>query len=138
MFDQRCLKIYAVNIPGVTDGRLAAPRRESRTEASAAVSSFANSSTGEAKDYGSSPPSVRRMSAKPDVEDEYEDYPEDDARPIKPKASTFYNDRDPEEGYDDVESDAKGEAFPPGQHPLENVPNFSELPLPEDLSSKSR
>ena len=78
------------------------------------------------------------MSAKPDVEEDYEDYQEDDARPIKPKATISYNDHDPEEAYDNDESDPRREAFPPGQHPLEDVPNFSELPSPEELSSKLR
>ena len=60
-------------------------------------------------------------------------------RQIRPKATELYNDRDPflgEEG--DADDDNVPASFPPGQHPLENVPNFVELSAPEALRGKSR
>ena len=60
-------------------------------------------------------------------------------RQIRPKATELYNDRDPflgEEG--DADDDNVPASFPPGQHPLENVPNFMELSAPEALRGKSR
>lgn len=58
-------------------------------------------------------------------------------RPIRPKANADYNDRDPLiEDADTVV--APVESFPPGQHPLEGIKDFNELPSPESLNTLSR
>jgi hypothetical protein len=60
-------------------------------------------------------------------------------RPIRPKGQLTYNDNDPEmpSEYPAGAAGAVAEAhFPPGQHPLEGVPNVGELPAPEALLGK--
>lgn len=71
------------------------------------------------------------------------DYGDGSERPIRPKERSTYDDRDPDIG--ELETDEqmlssryKEEKFAPGSHPLEGVPNLSELPTPEDLIGKSR
>lgn len=60
-------------------------------------------------------------------------------RPIRPKGQPTYTDTDPEMP-SEYPSGAGGAAaetrFPPGQHPLEEVPNMAELPAPEALLGK--
>lgn len=58
-------------------------------------------------------------------------------RPIRPKATVDYNDRDPVVETDVVDN-RPAEHFAKGEHPLEGVPRFMELAAPEPLSSKSR
>jgi hypothetical protein len=62
-------------------------------------------------------------------------------RPIRPKAQTDYNDRDPIVDQGDDSSMGTGmpsESFPVGEHPLEGVPGCLDLPTPELLSIKSK
>lgn len=64
-------------------------------------------------------------------EEEYGD------RPIRPKANLVYDDKDPEVEGSEL-SPRHVVNFAPGQHPLEGVPNCSELPAPDSgLSKKS-
>lgn len=70
---------------------------------------------------------------------------EDDDRPIKPKATPSYMDKDPmlENDMGGMDSNTGGsgmpvEKFPPGQHPLEGIAGFLELPTPEPLTAKNR
>jgi hypothetical protein len=58
-------------------------------------------------------------------------------RPIKPKANTDYNDRDPMIEAEDVTA-VPVESFPPGHHPLEGIKDFMELSSPESLNTLSR
>lgn len=58
-------------------------------------------------------------------------------RPIKLKAVVDYSIAGDEEAYL-ANTNAAVEKFPPGQHPLEGVPNFIELPTPEAIVGKSR
>jgi hypothetical protein len=60
-----------------------------------------------------------------------------DTRPIRPKATESYNDPDAFLGEEEVE-EGFPEKFPPGQHPLQGVPNFQDLGAPELLRGKSR
>lgn len=69
--------------------------------------------------------------------DDY-DYNDNGDRPIRPKERSTYDDRDPDIGEMDEPPRFREEKFAPGQHPLEGVPNLSELPTPEDLMGKSR
>ena len=62
-----------------------------------------------------------------------------DTRPIRPKATDKYDDRDPEvdpDGYGDKGED--GVTFPPGQHPLQGVSNLADLPPPEDVRGTNK
>lgn len=66
---------------------------------------------------------------------------DDDDRPIRPKNTFDYNDRDPVVEADGGPSNAdegSKERFAPGQHPLEGVAGFDELPAPESLAGKAR
>jgi hypothetical protein len=70
-------------------------------------------------------------------------YEEDDdrpimERPIRPKARVDYNDIDPTIETEAAAPAVPTESFPPGQHPLEDVPNFQDLPTPEQLTIKSK
>eukprot|EP01039_Chlorochromonas_danica_P000180 gene180-190_t len=72
----------------------------------------------------------------------YSDALDDDAdRPIRPKAQMTYDDKDP--SVDDGGDGAGGtgmplERFPPGEHPLEGIPGFMDLPTPEMLTAPTR
>jgi centrosomal protein CEP104 len=60
-------------------------------------------------------------------------------RPIRPKERTTYDDRDPNgPSKDDYEEQhyQNDNEFSPGEHPLEDIPNFEELPNPEELRGK--
>jgi hypothetical protein len=62
-----------------------------------------------------------------------------DTRPIRPKATNKYDDRDPEvdpDGYD--AKDDRGQNFPAGEHPLEGVSNLADLPAPEELRGANK
>lgn len=68
-------------------------------------------------------------------------------RPIRPTGSSAYMDAavggiddDPNafQGGGGIPTKKSMDHFPPGEHPLEGVPNFSDLPAPEGLSGKSR
>jgi centrosomal protein CEP104 len=63
-----------------------------------------------------------------------------DDRPIKPKSNMDYNDRDPtvETNDDGMNTGMPTEKFPVGEHPLEGIPGFLDLPTPEQLTIKSR
>jgi hypothetical protein len=64
-----------------------------------------------------------------------------DDRPIRPKPQVDYNDRDPIVDQGDDGSAGTGmpkESFPVGEHPLEGIPGFLDLPTPELLSIKSK
>lgn len=64
-----------------------------------------------------------------------------DDRPIRPKPVTDYNDRDPvieENNEGPLGTGMPKESFPVGEHPLEGIPGFLDLPTPEPLSIKSR
>lgn len=68
----------------------------------------------------------------------YDNHGDEDGRPIRPKQNPTYNDRDP-----DLENDVAvaqpAAVFPPGQHPLQDVPNFAELPEPEaNMTTKAK
>jgi centrosomal protein CEP104 len=67
-----------------------------------------------------------------------EEYLPNGDRPIRPKSRTDYEDADPDAGIIDVPERFKEENFSPGAHPLEGMPNFEELPIPEELRGKSR
>ena len=80
-------------------------------------------------------------------EDNYQDYgnasQEDDdsnlplmERPIRPKANVDYNDPDP--ALNEQAPPVPTETFAPGQHPLEGIPGFVDLPTPEPLNTLSR
>jgi cell division septum initiation protein DivIVA len=84
-------------------------------------------------------------------EEEYDDnFVYGDDRPIKPKAQMDYNDRDPNnndninnsnnnnDGGDAMGTGMPVETFPVGEHPLEGVKGFLDLPTPEQLTIKSR
>lgn len=64
-----------------------------------------------------------------------EEYLPNGDRPIRPK-------KDADADYDDEaafpDRFKEEEAFPDGQHPLEGVPNSSDLPVPDDLIGKSK
>ena len=70
----------------------------------------------------------------------YNNYDEEDPtdRPIRPKAKADYNDLDPNIGEVDNGHVMPQEVFPPGQHPLEGLPNILELPTPEPLNAKAK
>jgi cell division septum initiation protein DivIVA len=78
-------------------------------------------------------------------EEEYDDnFVYGDDRPIKPKPQMDYNDRDPNNN-DNINNNNDGndtgmpvETFPVGEHPLEGVKGFLDLPTPEQLTIKSR
>ncbi len=72
-----------------------------------------------------------------DEEDSHLDVME---RPIKPKAHADYNDRDPmiEEPEPAGGTGMPTESFPVGEHPLEGIQGFLDLPTPEALSIKSK
>lgn len=105
----------------------------------------------EAVDLGS--PRGAKLSARQQYEedeDEDSDYVGSNDRPIRPKATTDYNDRDPEIEPMGIftnsfnllisigkEMDSKS-SFQNGEHPLEGVPNLGELPTPEDLKGLSK
>ncbi len=57
-------------------------------------------------------------------------------RPIRPKANSNYNDRDPFIEAEDVI--VQTETFPPGHHPLEGIKDCNDLPSPESLTTLSR
>lgn len=62
-------------------------------------------------------------------------------RPIRPKNNEYYNDQDPDqENYEEkiLNTDQPKEDFPQGEHPLEGIPQYSDLPTPEPLSLLSR
>eukprot|EP00981_Chlorochromonas_danica_P010681 scaffold3335_cov234-Ochromonas_danica.AAC.7 len=79
---------------------------------------------------------------EPEVRISYSDALDDDAdRPIRPKAQMTYDDKDP--SVDDGGDGAGGtgmplERFPPGEHPLEGIPGFMDLPTPEMLTAPTR
>lgn len=56
-------------------------------------------------------------------------------RPIRPKAAPKYDDPDPEMPEEDP---VPQEDFPDGKHPLIGVPNYHDLPTPEELSIKAK
>jgi hypothetical protein len=65
----------------------------------------------------------------------------DGDRPIRPKAQPTYTDQDPLAGAAAPGASSGGndaETFPPGQHPLQGIANFADLPVPESLQSKFR
>jgi centrosomal protein CEP104 len=66
----------------------------------------------------------------------------DGDRPIRPKAQPTYMDQDPLAGaaapVADFGSGNDVETFPPGQHPLQGIANFAELPAPESLQGNLR
>lgn len=64
----------------------------------------------------------------------------DGDRPIRPKAEENYLDQDPNAPTEYPVSVNRGgdDNFGPGQHPLEGIPNFQELPAPEPLQGKYR
>mgnify|MGYP006077091709 CR=1 FL=1 len=63
-------------------------------------------------------------------------------RPIKPKSDNSNNQDG--QGYDGSTEEnmperfREEESFPEGQHPLDGVPNYADLPTPEELSGKSK
>lgn len=59
-------------------------------------------------------------------------------RPIRPKAEENYMDMDPDVPSEYPEPVGNAESFGAGDHPLEGVPNFHELPAPEPLQGKYR
>ena len=76
-----------------------------------------------------------------DVDYSYDDegHVRADTRPIRPKATDKYDDRDPEvdpDGYGDKGED--GVTFPPGQHPLQGVSNLADLPPPEEIRGTNK
>jgi hypothetical protein len=100
----------------------------------------------ESMDLGT--PRGAKLSARQPVyeDEEGSDQFEDGERPIRPKQTTDYNDRDPEIepmgtnlSFRSLLSPFPGRvenpspSFPAGQHPLDGVPNLGELPTPEDL-----
>jgi hypothetical protein len=75
----------------------------------------------------------------PDEEGAYADDFDGEDRPIRPKSEQDYNDNDPDNGDEgDFNSSNNREEFPRGQHPLEGVDHFKDLPSPEELTGKSR
>lgn len=74
----------------------------------------------------------------------YEEYEDNtnllsEDRPIKPKVSLDYNDSDPTvDGGGGNAPNLPLEKFPAGDHPLEGVKNFLELPTPEQLTTLSK
>lgn len=97
--------------------------------------------------------SNRRSSVKSEVKDVDEDYADDEVysrgisqddgedRPIRPKSLNNYDDVDPNGNNEELlyHSNANSnESFPRGQHPLEGVTNYLDLPSPEELSGKSK
>ena len=85
-------------------------------------------------------PSARSNYGAPDqYEEEYDDQGDEmqDSRPIKPKQQMAYNDFDPEVDGGVVDNEPQ-ESFAEGEHPLDGVPGFVELPVPEELVSKAR
>lgn len=90
---------------------------------------------------------------KSEVKDVDEDYADDEVysrgisqddgedRPIRPKSLNNYDDVDPNGNNEELlyHSNANSnESFPRGQHPLEGVTNYLDLPSPEELSGKSK
>lgn len=66
-----------------------------------------------------------------------DEYLED--RPIRPKATDDYRDPDPDSKYNEPAPAADmGDQFPNGEHPLEGVSNFMNLPVPEQVIKHSR
>mmetsp|Transcript_9912 Transcript_9912/g.8858 ORF Transcript_9912/g.8858 Transcript_9912/m.8858 type:complete len:843 (-) Transcript_9912:96-2624(-) len=61
----------------------------------------------------------------------------DSTRPIKPKANLQYDDTDTNID-NNAYSNNNEERFPPGQHPLEGIDNYADLPAPEQLIGKSK
>ena len=60
-------------------------------------------------------------------------------RQIRPKATGYdMSDIDGDGGMNFDDNSNASASFPPGQHPLQNVPNFMELSAPEALRGKSR
>jgi centrosomal protein CEP104 len=111
------------------------------------IAAAASYSASEAKESHITPSKPRKASSAIAMDAAaYDDissqYPDDfdtvssDNRPIRPKAQPGYNDPDPLVG--DNQAMEREEYFPPGEHPLEGVDNFHELPPPEDLSGKSK
>lgn len=102
----------------------------------------------------------KRVVSVSNVEDEYgeyndekgyydryeEDYEDDgrggnlkDTRPIRPKATSNYDDRDPEVDPDGYSAkDDSGQNFPAGEHPLEGLNNLADLPAPEELRGTNK
>jgi centrosomal protein CEP104 len=71
-----------------------------------------------------------------------EEYLPNGDRAIKPKNNAFYDDADVNNpnGNNEPIPDRfkKDEVFEPGSHPLEGVPNLSDLPSPDDLMGKAK
>ena len=90
----------------------------------------AKQSRGDDNDYHSTGP--KGISSLPE-----EVLPNGD-RPIRPKAEENYLDMDPDVPSEYPEPAGNAESFGAGEHPLEGVPNFHELPAPEQLQGKYR
>jgi hypothetical protein len=99
--------------------------------------------THEENNFHDPAPAVKSGNKKKAIREEVQDYAldADGDRPIRPKAQQNYLDVDPENPSSNgagLDADNAAEIFPPGQHPLEGIPNFPELPAPEPLASKNR
>lgn len=146
-------QIAGVNIPGVTDNRIpvqrpaavTAPfaepirRRDSTAKKVIDIDEIpVGGSANETKEYSS--PTLKQSKRSPaipdpEIDDVYVDDFDGEDRPIQPKSNAGYDDPYP----DNVEETTiKQSAFPRGQHPFEGIPNFLDLPTPEEFTGKSR
>eukprot|EP01035_Chromulina_nebulosa_P021465 gene21465-27803_t len=145
-------KISTINVPGITDYRPLPIKsnyedykpNSARQTISKPISVIQDvddipvggNYSSENKDY-SSPKSNRKQYDESDeiVIHNNVDNNLDSTRPIKPKANLQYDDHDVD---NNAYSNNNEERFPPGQHPLEGIDNYAELPAPEQLLGKSK
>lgn len=138
-------KIKAINIPGVTDKRDEIPRfaqeKSSRRDDDYGYEDMddVQAKQGPPLNFDDMPAVAGARGGLEIDSGRKDDYDDDGSdRPIKPKGRSTYDDIDPviDETEQAIYQDE--ENFPPGQHPLEGVPNVRDLPNPEDLSGKSK
>ena len=145
-------KIKAINIPGVTDRREEVPRfaqeKSSRRDNDYGYEDMDDYKDSQSKQgpplniddmpAGASARGGAELDSGRIAADDY-DYGDDGSdRPIKPKGRSTYDDIDPVIGETEQAVYQDEENFPPGQHPLEGVPNVRDLPNPEELLGKSK